>query len=443
MDRPGRFSNNDSRFYEASYRSDSPEDRSSSPPPLDADEIRLNDLSGQRRQRDQSEDTKDSKRWRKSASATIEPVEEWPSINVEKDGSDEPRTSRGRKYDDHFLHPPTPSRHNFSSNTHQDHDFEPCTIHRRPSTRSINITRTSRFGWWTLVLLCLAAVMTTVTALYANGSVRSLMQDKFFTTSPSNAILILRILTEACALFLAALVMVVVEDLQWALASRPTGVSLLHFVGLDAGTGVWGLLRLLATADWRHKYSSLIRLLIICMIPLPGIVLMGDITLELVFFPHHTYNVSAGVGQFNASYISRADQTTVTAMLIQMGSMTWPAKDTWTPDPLGPKYGKCTVAKNDPSWTPCDESHLLVGGVLGISPQRDDLTTFPESTAYIVPRTRSLHLEFGTVHDIEALYENGTCYTIGADNAAAYWCADTGDDGELLFGKGSIFDEWA
>lgn len=437
MDRPGRFSHHDSKFYEASYRSNTPGDRSKTPAST-GEEIKLDELYEWTRRKEwpARNDAEDLRQWRKRATATADDIKDWPNVVIEKEASDSPRGAPDRQhYDRNFLHPPTPSPQGFPPTTSQADDYVPSALPRRPTSLSMNMDKTSRFGWWTLVLLLITAIMTILTAVYANGSVKSLMQDKFFTTSSANAILILRILTEACALLFAALVMVVVEDLQWALASRPTGVSLLHFVGLDAGTGVWGLLRLLATADWGHKYSSLFRLVVICIIPLPGIVLMGDITLELVFFPRDTYNVSAGIDQFNASYIAEVDETIVTAMLIQMGSMTWSTKDTWTLDPLGPKYGKCTVSKTDSSWIPCDESHLLVGGVLGISPQSDDLTTFTDSTAYVVPKTRSLHLEYGTVHDIEGLYKNGTCYTIGADTAAAYWCADTGTDKELLFGK--------
>lgn len=155
----------------------------------------------------------------------------------------------------------------------------------------------------------------------------------------------------------------------------------------------------------------------------------------MIFFPQHTYNVTAGIAEFDVSYISDVSDTIKTAMLIQMGSTTWSAREAWTPSLLGPSYGNCTVSDTDRSWSPCDEAHLLMGGVMSISPQSDDLTTYLPATAYVVPKTRSLHLEYGTVHDIDGLYNNGTCYTIGGATAAAYWCASTGKDQELLFGK--------
>lgn len=167
--------------------------------------------------------------------------------------------------DHSFLYPPSPTP--YLTSTRENYypsevgDENPLRSRRYSQSRrySRRIEESSRFGLWTLILLLLAVVMVVLTALYSTGSAKSLMKGKIFTTSSSNSILVLRILTELCAVILGALVIVVVEDLQWALASRPGGVSLLHFVGLDSGTGVWGLVRLLATADWRQKYSSAFR----------------------------------------------------------------------------------------------------------------------------------------------------------------------------------------
>jgi hypothetical protein len=386
--------------------------------------------------RQNGEDTAD---WRRRVSTTAESPKKEPTVTVEKvlspDYNDAPTREPEPQFKQNFLHPPTPSRESILGAFSADGRDNGDTTSLRSRQLSVKMDQTSRFGWRTICLLLLALLMVILAGLYSTGSATALMKDKFFTTSPANAILILRILTEACALMIAALVVVVVEDLQWALASRPEGVSLLHFVGMDSGTGVWGLLRLLATADWKEKYSSLFRLMVICTIPLPGIILMGDIAIELVFFPQDTYPVSAGIGEFNASYISQIDPVSSTALLVQMGTPAWSDRDSFTMDPLGPGVGLCTKSATDHSWAPCDESHLLTGGIVSISPQSDDLAKFPDSTAYVVPKTRLLHIEYGMVHDIEALYDKGNCYLIGTAAAASYWCTDVGPSKELKFGK--------
>lgn len=379
--------------------------------------------------------------WRQKPSALGDTPtsKDWPTVTVEKvptpQYDDVPTREPEQQYNQNFLHPPTPSRESILGAFSADGRDNDDTTSLRSRRLSVNMEQSSRFGWWTLCLLLLALIMVILAGFYSTGSATALMKDKFFTTSSANAILILRILTEACALIMAALVVVVVEDLQWALASRPEGVSLLHFVGMDSGTGVWGLLRLLATADWKQKYSSLFRLMVICTIPLPGIILMGDIAIELVFFPQETYPISAGIGEFNASYISHIDSVSSTALLVQMGTPAWSDRDSFSMDPLGRGEGLCTKSATNPSWTPCAESHLLTGGIVSISPQQDDLSKFPDSTAYVVPKTRVLHLEYGTVHDIQGLYDGGNCYLIGTAAAASYWCTKVGSDKELLFGK--------
>lgn len=447
MERRARFSQFDSKYYEASIPDESPTTPGRPAKTAgrnDSRTIHLDELYEWTRGRGpQRRGTAGSEPAGSDWPRPGEDVKsEWPVVDVEErvpGYSERPQTPTTTNYNPNFLHPPTPGQDDFYGPTTAPNGdgFAQTPLRRRSTKMSavIDLEMSSRFGWWTPILLVITVLVVTLTALYANGTVKNLMEDSFFTSSQSNPLLVLRLLTEACALLLAALVMVVVEDLQWALASRPQGVSLLHFIGLDAGTGVWGLVRLLATAEWKEKYSSLFRLIVICTIPLPGIVLMGDITLELIFFPQKEYPVAAGVGQFDSSFINSVDDTALTALLIAMGSPSWSTKDTWTLDALGPSYGLCTVSSNDTSWSPCAESHILTGGILGISPQMDDLTTYPASTAYVVPHTRTLQLEYGEVHNIDALYDNGECYMIGTSYAAAYWCTNTGHDQELLFGE--------
>ncbi|KZL74783.1 major facilitator superfamily transporter [Colletotrichum tofieldiae] len=341
------------------------------------------------------------------------------------------KTAVPLKYSTNFLHPATPDGQESTFSRGGD-DFND-TISLTARSHRDGSKKASRFVWWTFGLWLLGALMMTLTTVYSTGSAKALMRLNFFVTSSKNSLLILRVLTELCAVTLAALVVVVVEDLQWALASRPGGVSLLHFVGLDSGTGVWGLLRLLATADWKHKYSSLFRLLVICSIPLPGIILMGAISIDMVTFPEKTYNVSAGIAPFNASYVYEIRQSTATALLVQMGSPAWSDRDSFSLDPLDDGAGRCVNAEG--KWAACDESHLLTGGIVSVAPQADDLKQYRGSSAYVVPKTRVVQLEYGKVHDLNGLRATGNCFLLGAVSAASYWCTDVGKGNELLFGE--------
>ncbi|TDZ18020.1 hypothetical protein Cob_v008815 [Colletotrichum orbiculare MAFF 240422] len=380
------------------------------------------------------ETTEEYEEWRqRSLDSSTGIFEEWHKYaKVEGPPSAMPSPLRTTMSQTNFLHPPTPEAQDCAYNRKRD-DFTDTISLTSKSHKGTTTSKMSKFVWWTLGLWALCALMVTLTSLYSTGSAKALMRQHFFVASPANSILVLRVLTELCAVALAALVVVVVEDLQWALASRPGGVSLLHFVGLDSGTGVWGLLRLLATADWKHKYSSLFRLLVICSIPLPGIILMGRISIEMVTFPEKTYNVSAGIGHFNASYVYRIKESSKTALLVQMGSPAWSDRDSFSLDPLVEGEGKCRGP--DGGWILCDESHLLTGGVVLIAPQSDDLKQLPTSTTYVVPNTRVAQIEYGKVNDLVGLRDKGHCFLLGAASAASYWCTAVGHDNALLFGS--------
>ncbi|TQN68115.1 hypothetical protein CSHISOI_07380 [Colletotrichum shisoi] len=359
---------------------------------------------------------------------------EWarsPKVEEANSGYPSPLgTATPLSYSTNFLHPATPDgrESTFTPRGDELHDTASLTARSNGDGRKKS---GNRFVWWTIGLWLLGVLMMTLTTVYSTGSAKALMRMNFFVMSSKNSILILRVLTELCAVTLAALVVVVVEDLQWALASRPGGVSLLTFVGLDSGTGVWGLLRLLATAEWKQKYSSLFRLLVICSIPLPGIILMGALSIDMVTFPEKTYNVSAGIARFNASYVYQIRQSTATALLVQMGSPAWSDRESFSVDPLGEGIGQCIGASG--KGVPCDESHILTGGVFAVAPQSDDLKQYPSAGAYVVPKTRIVQLEYGKVQDLDGLRSTGKCFLLGAAHAASYWCADVSEGNGFLF----------
>ena len=96
-------------------------------------------------------------------------------------------------------------------------------------------------------------------------------------SSPSHAVLLLRILSEVAGLFFAVTVTSLTERLQWMLVSRRKGLNLPTLLGLQGGTGVVGLLSLLVskkigsgTRSW-----SFARLCLIAVVPVLGIVIMS------------------------------------------------------------------------------------------------------------------------------------------------------------------------
>lgn len=96
-------------------------------------------------------------------------------------------------------------------------------------------------------------------------------------SSPSHAVLVLRILSECAGLFFAATVASSTETLQWMLVSRRKGVNLPTLLGLQPGTGVLGLLSLMVSPkiEFGGRSWSFGRLCLIAVVPVLGVVIMS------------------------------------------------------------------------------------------------------------------------------------------------------------------------
>ena len=96
-------------------------------------------------------------------------------------------------------------------------------------------------------------------------------------SSPSHAILLLRILSEGAGLFCAATVASSTECLQWMLVSRKIGLRLSTLLGLQTGTGVKGLLSLMIVSGIAPgtRLWSLVRLCFIAVVPILSVIIMS------------------------------------------------------------------------------------------------------------------------------------------------------------------------
>ncbi|KAF2472238.1 uncharacterized protein BDR25DRAFT_203498, partial [Lindgomyces ingoldianus] len=258
-----------------------------------------------------------------------------------------------------------------------------------------------------------------------------------FTTSSSQSLLVLRVLSEMCTVILYLLVLCIMEDLQWAFASRTNGVGLLGFLSLDAGTRVWGLLRLLCTrtrSPSPHRRYSFIRLSVLAIVPIPGITIMSSLRFEPFFSSRQSYPIAAGLADLNSSTATSMSPQWAMALLFDIGNPQWDNRNSIPMKPLDSFFGRCRTASNTTQWAPCDESYLLTGGCLLITPQKDDLTTNPEATIYVVENTKSYHVEFGAVHNQSELRSQGHCKTYGYDIGAIHFCVALGDTQEVQHG---------
>jgi hypothetical protein len=151
----------------------------------------------------------------------------------------------------HYLHP----QRSFSFRT--DEGLTPMS--RKGKNQTIIPKSRSFYNPFTAILLLLTTGISIFTAIYASGTTTTLLNVHFFSSSSSHSLLTLRILSEAITVLLWTLSLAVMDQLQWSLASRRDGVSLIQFIQLDLGVSFWGLLRLITQSPWKYKGNSLTR----------------------------------------------------------------------------------------------------------------------------------------------------------------------------------------
>lgn len=131
---------------------------------------------------------------------------------------------------------------------------------------------------WLSALLALALLI--LTSVYAGNS-SLLAGHPSIGRSPSNVLLVLRVLSELAGVMLATTIAGTLEMLQWMLISRQRGkkgMSFTDYLVMNAGTGVPGLLRLAFGRDvpkLSSRFWSMTRLTGIAMVPLLNVVIMS------------------------------------------------------------------------------------------------------------------------------------------------------------------------
>lgn len=121
----------------------------------------------------------------------------------------------------------------------------------------------------------------------------------------SSTLAILRLLEGLLSLCANLVLTKTFETLQWTLSNRPEGLSLLSLLGLSPTSGYFGTLALTfgKYSSFSNRIAAGSRIGLSSAIWISGVVLFARTRLELMYEPVMSYNVTAGVGQFNGSFI--------------------------------------------------------------------------------------------------------------------------------------------
>lgn len=117
---------------------------------------------------------------------------------------------------------------------------------------------------------CLTLILLTLTALYAFRP--GLWKSEFINSSQSNAIFVLRALSEATGFLLAITISSAFEMAQWLLTVRADGMAFTDYLVLQPGTGILGLMGSIVGRTKGQGQTTLWSILkLVTMILLPGL----------------------------------------------------------------------------------------------------------------------------------------------------------------------------
>ncbi|PMD53218.1 uncharacterized protein K444DRAFT_703764, partial [Hyaloscypha bicolor E] len=164
--------------------------------------------------------------------------------------------------------------------------------------------------------LLFLAVLTTgifgLTAWYANAAFSSQLTNNatntlhaIFNIEVGSVIAVLRILQGLLATLTTVALSNAFGPIQWALISDGKSIKCPQLLGISPATGAMGVLGLLVDTQSRavERSWAFLRIFIIVASWLTGILLFLKTELIIEYDPVHTYEVTAGVGAFNGSYV--------------------------------------------------------------------------------------------------------------------------------------------
>ncbi|OAP58486.1 hypothetical protein AYL99_07576 [Fonsecaea erecta] len=275
---------------------------------------------------------------------------------------------------------------------------------------------------------CFTVILLALTALYAIRP--SLWKSDFINSSPSNAIFVLRALSEVTAFLLAITVASSFELLQWLLTVREGGIPLTEYLCLQEGTGILGLIKLTAEArsSARTRLWGGLRLLAVVLLPILGVLIMSEVGTVLRFdkVGQTVAPLGFGLGSLNTSVAITLSP--FTDILLGASFSQFLDDPTHAVDISDASRRKaCTATAGVGSGRTCERSIYLAAGQEEIAAQ---ITTdaHPRADSWLVEDQQGYVLRF-TEGDAGWVFDNGTeCRTyyteaVGSTLGAFRLCA--------------------
>ncbi|ETI25204.1 hypothetical protein G647_04577 [Cladophialophora carrionii CBS 160.54] len=312
--------------------------------------------------------------------------------------------------------PPTTST---ETNTTQTTGKKPVveeSVGRQPRRHSP--LRQSAPAWFSA---CVATGIYITTVCYAFGST-DLRYLSFTALNPGNTLLVLRTLSELTNASLVFLIGLSTERALWMLIAQDGGTRLSSFLALCPGTGPWGWIKLLYLNAGGARRLSWLKLVIVIIPPAMGIVLLSNVDVRMYFDHHASFPISAGIGDFNASWAAIYASVAATLMASDYSALLQTSAVSWSVPVIDSGRSDCDVSNFFSNET-CGWAYFLHGGSQLITPWPTLNTALPTAPIYKIHSVRGLQLDFTNLASPDASFQGERdCIVLGRESNAVGIC---------------------
>ncbi|OCT47765.1 hypothetical protein CLCR_03352 [Cladophialophora carrionii] len=229
------------------------------------------------------------------------------------------------------------------------------SIGRQPRRHSP--LRQSAPAWFSA---CVATGIYITTVCYAFGST-GLRYLSFTALNPGNTLLVLRTLSELTNASLVFLIGLSAERALWMLIAQDGGTRLSSSLALCPGSGPWGWIKLLYLNAGGARRLSGLKLVIVIIPPAMGIVLLSNVDVRMYFDHDASFPISAGIGDFNASWADIYASVAVTLMASDYSALLQTSAVSWSVPVIDSGRSECDVSNFFSNET-CEWGYFLHGG---------------------------------------------------------------------------------
>ncbi|KAL6232432.1 hypothetical protein BDW75DRAFT_242960 [Aspergillus navahoensis] len=159
--------------------------------------------------------------------------------------------------------------------------------------------------WFPLVLELGSTAIFVVTAWIAQTTHAPPMTLGGFTVDASSTLTLLSVLQGLHSVLATFVLSSLFEFMHWTLTARDSGLTSIGLLGLSPTTGALGSVRIIFSKNCRlpDRLWPLLRLTLTTALWASGIIVFADTDIGVAYVPVFDYEVTAGIGHFNGSYV--------------------------------------------------------------------------------------------------------------------------------------------